>query len=114
MSNAPKVAKAADKSKGSGSDEPFSFPSSLKDDDGEQITITVPSLAVMKRPNQFKLLRLQKQDHSGVDSTEYLLRHGLGDELMELLEELPGEESDEFMKQWTEHSGVSLGESRAS
>ena len=100
--------------KGPGSDEDFVYESTLLDEDGKKITITVPSLAVMPKPNQFKLIRLQKADQSGILATDYLLENGIGRELMDLLEELPGDESNEFMEKWTEHSGLSLGESRAS
>ena len=97
-----------------GSDEPFSFESSLLDDDGNRIVFTVPSLAVIPKPNQFKLIRLQKADPTGILATDYTLEVGIGREMMDQLEELPGEESDEFMEAWAKHSGVALGESKAS
>ena len=102
------------KKKGPGSDEDFVFESSLTDDDGQTIVFTVPSLAVVPKPNQFKLLRLQRTDPSGVLATDLMLELAIGRELMEQLEELPGDESDTFMKDWADHSGVSLGESKAS
>jgi hypothetical protein len=43
-----------------------------------------------------------------------MLEAGIGRDLMDQLEELPGDESDKFMKDWADHSGVSLGESKAS
>lgn len=100
--------------KGHGSDDDFEFTSSMTDDDGNPIVITVPSLAVTPKPNQFKLLRLQKKDASGVLATDYLLEIAIGREMMTELEDLPGDESTEFMTQWAEHSGVTLGESSAS
>jgi len=100
--------------KGPGSDEDFVFTSSLLDDDDQPIVFTVPSLAVVPKPNQFKLMRLQKSDPSGVLATDYLMELAIGRELMEELEELPGDEGDTFMKEWGDHSGVTLGESKAS
>ena len=99
---------------GAGSDEPFVYESSLTDADGTPYVITVPSLATLPKPNQFKLLRLQKQDRSGILATDYMLEMGIGRDLMDRLEDLPGDESAEFMTKWAEHSGVALGESRAS
>ena len=93
--------------KSAGSDDDFVFESSIG-------TITVPSLAVTPKPNQFKLLRLQKNDKTGVLATDYLLEIAIGREKMEELEELEGDESAKFMEDWAEHSGVSLGESKAS
>jgi len=100
--------------KGPGSDEDFVFESSLTDDDGQPVVFTVPSLAVVPKPNQFKLLRMQKSDPSGVLATDLMLESAIGRELMEQLEELPGDESDKFMKDWADWSGVALGESKAS
>jgi hypothetical protein len=111
---APKKVTALPSKKGPGSDEPFVFTSSLTDDEDNPVVFTVPSLAVIPKPNQFKLLRLQKSDPSGVLATDLMLEAGIGRDLMDQLEELPGDESDKFMKDWADHSGVSLGESKAS
>jgi hypothetical protein len=111
---APKKTTLATVKKGPGSDDDFVFKSTLLDDDNNPVVFTVPSLAVIPKPNQFKLLRLQKQDSSGVLATDLMLECGIGRDLMEQLEELPGDESNDFMTQWAEHSGVSLGESKAS
>jgi hypothetical protein len=100
--------------KGPGSDEPFTYETSLTNEDDTPYVITVPSMAVMPKPNQFKFLRLQKADRTGVLATDYLLELGIGRELMDELERLPGDESLDFMTKWSEHSGVALGESRAS
>jgi hypothetical protein len=43
-----------------------------------------------------------------------MLEAAIGRDMMEQLEELPGDESDKFMKDWADHSGVGLGDSRAS
>jgi hypothetical protein len=93
---------AATPAKDAGSDADFVFESSIG-------TITVPSLATTPKPNQFKLLRLQKTDKTGVLATDYLLEIAIGREKMEEFEDLEGDESATFMEQWAEHSGVSLG-----
>lgn len=111
---APKKTALATVRKGPGSDDDFVFTSSLRDDANNPVVFTVPSLAVIPKPNQFKLLRLQKSDPSGVLATDLMLESGIGRDLMDQLEELPGDESNEFMTQWADHSGVSLGESKAS
>jgi hypothetical protein len=113
---------------GGGSDEPFTWESPTvkvevegpKDKDGKRTTtvvpwsVTIPSLTKLPRPNQMTMLRLQKADKSGVDATDYMLRNGLGDEVMERFEDLPGEEMDQLLEEWADHSGISLGEYRAS
>ena len=104
--------------KGKGSDEPFTFVTTLLDDDDQPISITVPSLALTK-PNGFKLHLLRKEDPSGFLVNDHLLRLSLGDgdeagDILEILAELSGEEAEQFQTQWREHSGVGLGESRAS
>ena len=109
----------AKKRKGSGSDEPFTYESpTLKEtnDDGEEVpwSITVPSMSVMPRPNQYKLLRLQDEDPTGVRSTRFLFQNGIGKELLQKLEDLPGEEEEDFTRMWQEHSGITLGELKAS
>ena len=103
----PKKNSPAVPAKNAGSDDDFVFESTIG-------TITVPSLATTPKPNQFKLLRLQKNDKTGVLATDYLLEIAIGREKMEELEGLEGDESTKFMEDWAEHSGVSLGESKAS
>lgn len=102
-----------------GSDEPFSFVTSLtrKTDDGDEpIVITVPSLAKVKI-NEYKLQLLREQ--SAVKAVGYSLRCSLGvgqeaDEIMLLLAELDPDEAVRFTEEWQKHSGVSQGESKAS
>lgn len=105
------------KIKGSGSDDPFTFTTSLEDDDGKPITITVPSLSKVE-VNEFKLHLLRKEDPSGLLAQDYVIRLSVGDDqaddVLSTLAELPPHESNEFQSQWTEHSGTSLGESKAS
>lgn len=101
------------KAKGSGSDEPFDWPSSLVDDDDQPIVITVPSLAVMPKPNQFELLDIQ-DTRGPAAATNFILKNGLEPDLLALIRTLPGQESEDFMRAWVKWSGVSLGESRVS
>lgn len=99
------------KLKGRGSDDDFEFETSLKDDDGNPIVITVPSLA-KGDVNEFKLQLLREQ--SVTKATGYALRATLGDdadEKLKLLAELPASESRKFQEDWADHSGVSQGES---
>ena len=98
------------KLKGRGSDDDFEFETSLKDDDGNPIIITVPSLA-KGDINEFKLQLLREQ--SVTKATGYALRATLGDgadEKIKILAELPGLESKRFQEEWADHSGVSQGE----
>lgn len=92
---------------GPGSDEDFTFDSSA----GE---ITVRSLATIPKPNQLKLVRLEKDDPTHMASTFYLLQLALTPEGYESLEELPGDELEKFLAEWQDHSGLTLGEFRAS
>lgn len=124
MSNTQKLRRPkpekADEEIGSGSDEDFVFETSLteevEDEDGNvtvvPVVLTVPSMAKIT-PNSTKMTRLYKQDPSGLAAADHLLDLALGD-LREIVESLPGGEEQEFLKAWREHSGVGLGESRAS
>lgn len=101
-----------------GSNEPFSFVTSLTretDDGQEPIVITVPSLATVKL-NEFKMQLLREK--SPIAAAGYGLRCSLGDakssEVLELLAELDPDEATRFSEEWREHSGVSQGESSAS
>ena len=97
--------------KGRGSDDDFEFKTSLTDDDGNPVIITVPSLS-KGEINEFKLQLLREQ--SVTKATGYALRATLGDEAdekLKLLAELPGSESKRFQEEWADHSGVSQGES---
>jgi hypothetical protein len=97
--------------KGRGSDADFIFTTSLVDDEGNAVVITVPSLAKAEI-NEFKLQLLREQ--SVTKATGYALRATLGadaDKLMLQLAELPAAESREFQEAWAAHSGVSQGES---
>lgn len=105
------------KLKGSGSDDPFTFTTSLVGDDDAPVVITVPSLSKVE-VNEFKLHLLRKKDPSGVLAQDYVLRLSVGDDqaddVLSVLAELPAHESNEFQAQWSAHSGVNPGESKAS
>lgn len=102
-----------------GSNEPFSFTTSLTrqtDAGDEPVVITVPSLAKVQI-NEYKLQLLREQ--SAVKAVGYSLRCSLGvgpeaDEVMMLLADLPPDEATRFTEEWQQHSGVSQGESKAS
>lgn len=101
---------------GKGSDEPFSFPTSIAGEDGEPVVITVPSLAKVKL-NEYKLQLLREE--SAVKAVGYSIRCSLGtgpeaDRVMHLLAELDPDEAIRFTEEWQAHSGVSRGESKAS
>jgi len=104
---APRKPKVVKESTGPGSDEDFVFPSSV----GE---ITVRSLAVIPKPNQLKIVRLEKDDPSHMAATFYLLELALSPENYAILEDLPGDELETFLEEWQDHSGLTLGEYRAS
>lgn len=99
-----------------GSNEPFTFTTSVIGDDGEPVVITVPSLAKVKL-NEYKLQLLREE--SPVKAIGYSIRCTLGtgeeaNQLMLLLAELDPDESTRFTEEWQAHSGVSQGESKAS
>ncbi|HOY80506.1 MAG TPA: hypothetical protein PLB92_00065 [Rhodoglobus sp.] len=99
------------KLKGRGSDDDFVFTTSLVDDDGAPVIITVPSLAKAEI-NEFKMQLLRET--APVKAIGYALRASLGpdaDEVITQLAELSPSESKQFQDQWSEHSGVSQGES---
>lgn len=94
------------KLKPSGSDEPFVYTST----DGD--VITVPSMAVAPRPSQTKVLRASADKNQALVAL-LLLEAAAGDQ-MGAIDELPPAEQETFLLAWREHSGVGLGESRAS
>lgn len=90
---------------GPGSNEPFTYVT----DTGKSVTLT--SLA-----KPFKTageLRTHRKD-SGLDLAYYVIERDSDPEQMAAVDEMSMEEFDRFSKLWTSHSGISLGESKAS
>lgn len=102
---APKKAPAV--KRGPGSDEDFTF----ETNDGK--TIVVPSLAVAPRVKGVAMLRAQADKNPAL-GTLLMLEAAAGPKAMKLIEDLSDEECMEFIEQWGDHSGVGLGESKAS
>lgn len=94
---------------GPGSDEDFVFESSVG-------AIRVPSLAKAPKPIAWQLLEIEAIDNPRVAQARQMmmmLEIAAGDAI-DLVKQLDVEEMGEFMQGWTDHSGVELGESRAS
>lgn len=92
--------------RGPGSDDDFTWESPAG-------TITVPSLAVAPRVSGMKMLRAQADKNPAL-GTLLMLEAAAGPKAMKVLEELSDEDLMEFIEAWGDHSGVGLGESRAS
>ena len=100
-SSKPKPAAAT----GPGSDDDFTMDTSV----GE---ITVPSLAVAPQPGPIQLSEAVADGNQAL-AFLLMLRAATGDKY-ELIKSLPGDEQNDFLEAWAEHSGVRLGESKAS
>ena len=90
---------------GPGSDEDFTFKSSL----GE---FTVPSIAVAPRPSNLQMLRAQAQNNEALAAL--LIFEAAAGDAIKIIDRLPAEEQDRFLEEWGAHSGASLGESKRS
>jgi hypothetical protein len=107
---APK--KAAVAKRGPGSDDDFVYESSV----GE---ITVPSLSKAKAPNAWQIMEIESIENQRVkNARESLLfvQLAAGDDpdSLALIKQLDIVEFGEFLEAWGEHSGVQLGEYKAS
>lgn len=95
--------------RGPGSDEDFVFDSSV----GE---IVVQSLAKAPKPNAWEMLELEIETNERIRNAKanmMMIKLASGD-AFDLVKQLDVEEMGEFITAWGEHSGVGLGESRAS
>lgn len=90
---------------GPGSDDDFTFASSL----GE---FTVPSIAVAPRPSNLQMLRAQAQKNEALAAL-LVFEAAVGDAI-NIIDRLPADEQDRFLEEWSAHSGASLGESKRS
>ena len=98
--------------RGPGSDEDFTYESSV----GE---ITVPSLSKAPAPNAWQMMEIESIDNPRVRNAReslLFLTLAVGDdpETVNLVKKLDMVEFGDFLEAWGEHSGVSLGESKAS
>lgn len=98
--------------RGPGSDDDFTWDSSV----GE---ITVPSLAKAKAPNAWQMMEIESIENVRVkNARESLLfvQLAAGDDpdSLALIKKLDIVEFGEFLEAWGEHSGVALGEYKAS
>jgi hypothetical protein len=91
---------------GPGSDDPFTFKSSLGD-------ITVPSLSVAPKPNALAVAAAKRRGQMD-EIVAMLTEAAASPEAWELLTTIPNEELEDFYTQWGRHSGITPGESRAS
>lgn len=97
---------------GPGSDEDFTFPSSL----GE---ITVPSLSKAKTPNAWQMMEIEAIENTRVKNAReslLFLTLAIGDDpkTVAIVKQFDMVEMGEFLEAWGKHSGVSLGEFKAS
>jgi hypothetical protein len=93
-----------------GSDEDFEFESS-------EGVITVPSLSVAKQPAPIVVTEIVSEfddQRSNAKLNLLFLRTAAGDEAYAVIRLLPAGELKDFTEKWQEHSGVTLGEFRAS
>lgn len=105
---APKKLAAAPKPVGSEDD--FAF-------DSSEGAITVPSLAVAKQPAPIVVTEIVSEFDDARASAKLnllFLRTAAGDDAYQIIRLLPPGELREFTEAWQEHSGVTLGEFRAS
>jgi len=105
----PPKSKAVAQKRGPGSDEDFTFDSSV----GE---ITVPSLSKAKPPNAWQIMEIESIENPRVrNARESMLfvELSVGDnpDALALVKQLDTVEFGEFLDAWGEHSGVSLGNS---
>lgn len=98
--------------RGPGSDEDFEYESSVG-------TIIVPSLSKAKPPNAWQIMEIESIENPRVrNARESMLfvELSVGDnpDALALVKQLDTVEFGEFLEAWGDHSGVTLGESRAS
>lgn len=91
---------------GPGSDEDFEYTF----ESGE--TVTVPSLSRAKKPKPMAMMRAQAEGNQA--RVMILFLEAAAGDAMSVLEDLEDDELTAFLDAWSEHSGVGLGESRAS
>src|SRR5690348_13148024 len=106
----PAAKKLSAAPKPTGSDEDFVFESS-------EGTITVPSLAVAPQPPPVIVTEIvdeYEDRRASVKLNLLFLRTACGDEMYAKVRLLQASELSEFTEKWQEHSGISLGEFRAS
>lgn len=94
---------------GPGSDDDFTFPSSVGD-------ITVPSLAKAKAPNAWAMMELEAIEDKrvkGARESMLFVQLAAGDDPVSLarIKQLDMVEFGDFMEKWGSHSGVELGNS---
>jgi hypothetical protein len=87
---------------GPGSDEDFTFESSVG-------AITVPSMAMVP----FGVMRKARKE-SGMEQTFAVIEAIASPEALELIDQLGAREIAAFNEAWAAHSGASMGESSAS
>lgn len=97
--------------RGPGSDDDFSYDSSV----GE---ITVPSLSKAKAPNAWQMMEIESIENQRVKNAResmLFVELAAGDDpaALDLIKQLDMVEFGEFMEAWADHSGVSLGGSKA-
>ena len=101
-----KLAPVPEPTVGHGSDEPFTFASSLG-------PITLPSLATAPRPNPMALKDAQVEgDYLTV--LWLVLKAAASPETWDVIKRLPGDEFERLSTDLGVHSGISVGELQAS
>lgn len=109
MATARKTAKPV--STGPGSDEDFTFESSVG-------TITVPSCAVAETPPPMLISEIIDEFGENMRAQMkvniLMLKTAVGDEMYGLIRQLHVAELTQFNEQWRAHSGCGLGEYKAS
>ncbi len=106
MASAARKVAPIKKSVGPGSDDDFSFESSLG-------TITIPSLSKGPRPNDLAMAEAQ-QSGNATRMVLLVTKAKATPEVWEKLTSLPNDELEEFFTAWGAHSGITPGESQAS
>jgi hypothetical protein len=106
----PASKKAPAPKRGPGSDDDFVFESSA----GE---ITVPSLTVADQPPPIVVTEIVdefEESRAAAKLNLLFLRTACGDDAYAVVRLLPASELKTFTEKWQDHSGISLGEFRAS
>lgn len=103
--------------KGPGSDEPFTFTTTQTDGDGNPITITVPSCSVAPQPPPLVINEIVDEfedQRAQAKVQRLLLQTAVGDEAYAVIRQFGSQELKTFNDEWQKHSGVGLGEYKAS
>jgi hypothetical protein len=93
--------------RGPASDDDFTFPSSKGD-------VTVPSLAKAPKPNAWTLMQIEAIENPRVAQARMnmaMLESAVPEAALAIIKQFDTEEFGEFMVEWGEHSGVSMGKS---